>query len=358
MEKVRVGVVGCGVVSNGTYLPQIVKMPNVELVAVCDMYEDRARAAYTRFGAREVYTDYDEMLERSEIDLVVNLTHIQAHYDINMRALRAGKHVYSEKTLAVTVDEASVLIEEARKRGLKLGAAAATMLSPVNRRIAELLRDGAIGKVNFVVAHHSHAGAANFTFWTTDPTWFYKPGAGPVLDLGVYDLHTLTGLLGSARAVSAMSGVSVPFRTVRSGPVKGKVIDVDVDDNTLIMLDFGQATFAFVDATYCVQAQLGPRMQIFGSEGTIAVHERGAPHPLSVYRDDTRINLSGWIDLDLPGEPPWSLPMGVQHMADCILHPEKELITTGEHARHVLEIINKSYQSAREGRTLPITTTF
>jgi predicted dehydrogenase len=358
MDKVKVGVLGCGVVSMGNYLPHISRMQNVELVAVCDSYEGRAEQACVRFGAQQAYTDCDEMLERSGIEMMVNLTHIQAHFETNLKALRAGKHVYSEKTLAVTLEEADILIDEAKKKGVKLGAAAATMLSPVNQRIVEYLRDGVIGKVNFVVAHHSHAGAANFTFWTTDPTWFYKPGAGPVLDLGVYELHTLTGLLGPAQSVCAMSGISVPTRTVRSGIIKGQVIDVEVDDNTLIMLDFGQATFAFVDSTYCVQAQRGPRMQIFGSEGTIAVNERGADYPLSVYRDDTKLNLAGWMDMTLPGAQQWNLPMGVEHLADCILHPEKELVTTAEHARHVLEIINKTYESARQGRTMPITTTF
>ena len=68
------------------------------------------------------------------------------------------------------------------------------MLNPVICKVADLLREGTIGKVNFCVAHHSHFGPANFEGWPTDPTWFYKPGAGPLVDLGVYALHTLTGL--------------------------------------------------------------------------------------------------------------------------------------------------------------------
>jgi predicted dehydrogenase len=358
MDKVRVGMVGCGVIAERVYLPGISKMPGADFVAVCDMVEGRARAAAGQYGIPQVYTNYDEMLAESGIDLLVNLTHIQAHFETNLKAMQAGKHVYTEKTLACNVEEATILIEEARRCGVKLGAAAATMLSPVNQRIARILSKGTIGKVNFVVAHQSHGGAASLPGWTTDPTWFYKPGAGPVLDLGVYGLHTLTGLLGPARSVCAMSGISMPLRTVRTGPVKGKVIDVEVDDNTLIMLDFGQATFGFVDATYCVQAQQGPRMQIFGSEGTIVVNERGAEFPMAVYRDDVEMDMREWTDMRMQGMPQWSLASGVEHMIDCIRNPEQPLITTGEHARHVMEIMDKCYIAARDGRTVPLDTTF
>jgi predicted dehydrogenase len=145
---------------------------------------------------------------------------------------------------------------------------------------------------------------------------------------------------------------------VRSGPARGKVIDVEIDDNTLLLLDFGEATFAFVDATYCVQGRRGPRTEIYGSEGTINVNDRTVASPLSVYRDDVKLGLKGWIDLNpLPG-PRWSLSDGVQHLVDCILDPDKPVITSGEHARHVIEIMNKGYESARQRRSLDLETSF
>jgi len=357
MKKVRVGVLGCGAVANFTYLRGISEIESAELVAACDLVEERAREAAARYGIPQVYADLDEMLA-SDIELLVNLTPIQIHFETNLKALQAGVHVYSEKTFAGNVEQATTLIDEAKVRGLRLGAAAATMLNPVIRKIAELLRNGAIGKVNFVVVHHSHFGPANFEGWPTDPTWFYKPGAGPLVDLGVYGLHTLTGLLGPAKGVCAMSGISVPLRTVRGGPIKGQEIVVEVDDNTLIMLDFGQATFAFLDSTYCVHAVRGPRMQVFGSEGTLVVNGRGAEHPLSVFRPDTRLGQEGWTDIDLPDARQWSLPTGVEHLIDCILDPDVRVITSGEHARHVIEIMNKCVVAAREKRTLALETTF
>lgn len=362
MEKVKVGVLGYGVIASRVYLPAISKMEKVELVAICDSVPERAKEAAVRYRIPQVYTDEDTMLAKSGIDLMVNLTHIQAHYETNLKALQAGKHVYTEKTMAVTVEEASTLIAEAKNRGLKLGAAAATMLSPVNRKIKQLLEAGAIGKVAFVVAHNSHCGAADLPNWTTDPTWFYKPGAGPLLDLGVYGLHTMTGLLGPAKALCSMSGIAIPKRVVRSGPAKGKVIDVEIDDNTLIMLDFGEATFGYIDSTYTVQSGAYwtryPTMQIFGSEGTIVVNPRGAQYPLTVFRYDAEVDLRGWMDVDLIGAQPWTLPGGVEHLVNCILDPTLPVIVTGEHARHVLEIMNQTYVAARERRTVPLTTTF
>ena len=103
-DKVKVGLVGCGVIAHRQYVPGIAGMPTAEFVAVCDAVEERARAQAARFNIPQVYTDLDEMLERSGIDLLVNLTQIPYHFDVNMRALQAGKHVYTEKPLASTVE--------------------------------------------------------------------------------------------------------------------------------------------------------------------------------------------------------------------------------------------------------------
>ncbi|MEN6478296.1 MAG: Gfo/Idh/MocA family oxidoreductase [Anaerolineales bacterium] len=358
MDKVKVGVLGYGVISQGTYMPALSKMRNVEVVAICDIVEERARQCAALYNVPQVYTCEDEMLAKSGIDLMVNLTHIQAHFDTNLKALQAGKHVYSEKTMATTVAEATILIEEAKKQGVRLGAAAATMLNPVVIKANELIQNGAIGKVAYIVAHHSHGGAASFDHRTTDPTWFYKPGAGPLYDMGVYALHTITGLLGPAKSVCGMSGIAIPQRKVRSGPAKGKVIDVEVDDNTLMIMDFGAATYAFLDCTYCAFGHRGPSMQIYGSEGTINFNDYGAPSPLSVYRDDWKLGLKGWTDIEFERGAHWSLPMGVEHLVECILDPSKPVVVSGEHARHVIDIMNKCTDAAHKGVTLPLETVF
>jgi predicted dehydrogenase len=279
--------VGCGVIANTTYLPGIRRMTDkVDLVAVCDVQPALAERAADAFGASERYTDYERMLTQAPIDAVVVLTNIQSHAANVLAALEAGKHVYTEKTLGTTLEEADRCIEAARERNLLLACAPPVMLSAANQRVKELIGRGAIGRVNFVRARHSHGGPANSRNWTGDPTWFYKPGAGPILDLGVYAFHTLTGILGPARRVTAFAGIAMPERPIRSGPAQGKTIRVEVEDNALVLLDFGDATFAVVDSTYCVQAAKGPRLEFYGSRGTINLNERGAAVPIEMYRED------------------------------------------------------------------------
>jgi predicted dehydrogenase len=356
VDKTKIGLVGCGVIANNAYLPGTVGTPTAELVAVCDIVEDRAKAAAEKFNVPQVYTDLDQMLETSSIEMVIDTTHIQAHYEVNLKALQAGKHLYSEKPLAGSVKEATTLIEEAKKRNLKLGAAAATMLGSTNQKIRALIEDGAIGKVAFAKARNSHEGAAYFPFWATDPTWFFKPGGGPMLDLAVYGLHTLTGILGPAKRVTCLSGISDPVRYVRGGPYKGKRIDVEMDDNTLIMLDFGNATFAFVDGTFCVRAATGPSLEIYGSKGTITVPGDRQGPPLKLYREDLDLGIRGWTEPELGERDNW-FTGAIGHMIECI-QQEKEPIVSGEHARHVIEIMTRCYDAAQEGRIVELNTTF
>jgi predicted dehydrogenase len=356
-RRVKIGAVGVGDVARKTYLPGIVALDNVELVAVCDNFPGRAEAAMGMYGAREYYTGYEEMLAKADIEAVVVLTSMPFHAPVAIAALQAGKHAYTEKPLATRLEDAEKMIEEAGSRQLKLACAPPLMLTALNQKMKELIAQGVIGKVCFAQAHGSHRGPERFGDRYTDPTWFYKPGAGPVFDLAVYQLHILTGILGPAKTVTALSGISIPERTIYSGPTKGQKIDVEVDDNTQIMLDFGDATFAYVDATFCMLASQGARMQFFGSEGTLAVVGAGG---LQVYRQDGEAGIGGWMGLDrsyFQAPASWSLAQGVEHLADCILE-DRQPVISAEHARHVLEIMLKAGEAAREGRTRALETTF
>jgi predicted dehydrogenase len=357
MDKVRVGVVGAGVIANNTYLPGIVEMgEKVELAAVCDAQRPLAERAAAKFGAREIYDDYEQMLTRAPIDAVVVLTNIQSHAPNVLAALQAGKHVYTEKTMATTVEDANRLIAEAERRNLLLACAPPVMLSAANQKVKDLIGRGAIGRVNFVRARHSHGGPASFRHWTGDPTWFYKEGAGPLLDLGVYAFHTITGILGPAKRVTSFLGIAMPERVVRGGPVKGKTIQVEAEDNGLILLDFGNATFAVVDGTYCVRAAKGPRMEFYGSEGTLNVNDRGADVPLELYREDEKLEVSGWLPIQTGGGR-WSLASGVEHLADCLREGKKPVISA-EHARHCLDIMLAAMRASRTGQAQELSTTF
>jgi predicted dehydrogenase len=200
-----------------------------------------------------------------------------------------------------------------------------------------------------------------------DPTWYYKPGGGPVYDMTVYCLHELTGILGPVNRVTAMSGIGLPLREWRGQP-----IPVEMDDNTVILLDFGDSRFGFAFGAYCLGGAL-PRLAIFGSEGTVQVVARGGrqPAPGEGSRRGSGVIVSsrhvaeGETELELPEMPYRAGPhreigeahgyADLMHLIDCILE-DREPIPSGEHARHVIEIIEKAYQAADEGRTLELTT--
>jgi predicted dehydrogenase len=372
--KLRIGVLGAGDVAQHIYLPGIATLARdgvLDLVAVCDAIEARAKSAAATYGIPRTFTSYDELLGSGAIDAVVNLTPMQFHAEATLKAFAAGLHVYTEKPIATTLPDADRVIAAAKEAGRVLACAPALMTHPETTEIKTLIASGGIGKVCYVRARGSHPGPAWLLDYVSDPTWFYQPGAGPTFDLGVYPLTYITGVLGPAKRVMAMSGIAIPRREVRAGAAKGRVIEVGLDDNTAITLDFGDACFAHIDANFCVLSSQGPRAEIYGSKGVISLASTPDEPPYQIFRDEPEHELRGWLTpervyrgrLMTPrlgrhvSERPWSFANGVAHFVRVVEGAEK-LIMTPEHARHVLEIMLKSYDSARLGQTLELTTSF
>lgn len=352
MARVKVGVVGCGDIANRNYLPGIVALKEkAELVAVCDIIKERAQRAKERFGAQEAYTDFEKMLARADIEGVVNLTHMPMHGPLSIAALEAGKHVYVEKPMAVTLADADREVELAREKGLKLCCAPPTFLSSMNQKVKEIIDSGAIGKICFARAHGSHGGPARWEGYTSDPTWFYQKTAGPVLDLAVYSIDTLTRVLGPVKRVTAFSGLAVPELTILSQGARGKRLRPEVDDTTLMLLDFGGIPIASVDGTYNLLASQGPWIEFYGDKGTLNVPHFG--QELQLFQAESE--APGWqtvkvetTDLDRMG-----LAVGINHWLDCILQ-DREPFLSGEHARHVLKVMLAAYESAETGRVVEL----
>jgi UDP-N-acetyl-2-amino-2-deoxyglucuronate dehydrogenase len=358
VSKIKLALVGLGSIAVGQYLPQLAGNPDAEVVAVCDVREEWSRQQAQRFGIAHVFTDFEQMLAEAPFDALINTASIPAHFPLNSRALQAGKHVYSQKPFATTVEEATTLIDEAARRGLKMSVSPIHMLRPEVQEMRRLVQSGALGKVSLVRCRSSHGGPEYFQYRDADPTWFFQEGGGPLLDMGVHGLHQVTGILGPARSVTCLSGVSETVRIARSGAFDGKEIRPEVDDNTLIMLDFGEATFAVIDSSYCVKAARGPGLEIYGSAGSIVATRRVNEDdpPFEVYRDDRGAGLRGWVT------PILRLPrvrqaVGVLDLVAAIREDRRPVLTP-EHARHVIEIMNTCLPAAREGRTIPLQTTF
>jgi predicted dehydrogenase len=367
-----VGVLGCGDVARSTYLVGLKDLEErgaLRLAAICDSEPTRLASAAAAYPDATPYPDYDQMLADPQVSVVVNLTPMQAHTACTLKALEAGKHVYTEKPIATSVEDATAIIESARAKGAKLACAPVLLLHPDIRRAANWVRKGALGKVSLARARGSHGGPARLYDFTTDPTWFYQEGGGPLFDLGVYPIHVLCTLLGPARRVSAFAGIADPELTVRSGVAKGKKVAAETPDNFTLMLDFGDATFAMVDAAYTVLSAKGPRMELYGDKGVLNLYSRGDEPPAELYVDDPETGVRGWLQheesyrgsltpyMAWDDRQRWTFAEGVRHLVECVADDSEPLIG-GELARHMLEIMEASTESARSGRVVELQTTF
>jgi predicted dehydrogenase len=366
----RVGVVGAGVIATAPYgvLPNLRHIAGKAVVAaVADTVPGRAQEVARAHGIPAAYDTLTDMLARAEIDAVANLTPIPVHAQLSLEVLRAGRHLITEKPLATTMAQADEIAAAAGAAGLAVVCAPPNMIYPARQEARRLVASGAIGQPALAKVRSSHGGPAAMA-WPLDPAWFYQDGSGPLFDVGVYGIHELTGILGPARRVTAMSGITRRQRPVVGGPFDGQVIDVTADDNTVMLLDFGNSCFGMADGTFNMPATRAPRMELFGSEGTLVMHyninESGPEPPLELYRAPARGRSGGWAELDLSHLRHRQQHVDavrrailLEHLADC-LREERPPELSLDHARHALEIMLKARESARTGAALDLETSF
>jgi predicted dehydrogenase len=366
----RVGVLGAGMIStiDYGYLPHLHKVRDrVELVGIASRTLARARSVADAHGIGMAVASLEELLAL-DIDAVVNLLPGPAHFEASMQILQSGRHLVTEKPITGTLDEADRLLELAAARDLLVVAAPADMLANEWIQARDLVAAKAIGKVAFARVQSSHAGAAGMA-WPVDPSQFYQRGVGALLDMAVYGLTQVTGVLGPVRRVSALSGITVPVRRARGGPFDGLEIDVSAPDNNLLLLDFGEATFAVVDGTFNVVASRAPRMELYGLEGTLLVNRADQPLPLVELARlhgapdaaaEAAPQAAAWMTPEAPaGSDRFAeLQRGalIEHLADC-LRDGRQPVASGRHARHVLEVMLAAAESAREGRVVDVAST-
>lgn len=370
-RPLRLGLIGCGVVSTRDVLPNLVRpevRQRLELVAVCDIVEPRARATAEVFGVPRYYADYEQLVRDPDIDAVAIQTPVSHHLPAALAAVQAGKHVYVQKTITLTVAEADRLIVAARAAGVQIVAAPGNHIrSQIMREIRDHVRGGRVGKICWGrsskgTRHEDDARRNDTAGRDVDPTWYYKSGGGPLRDAAVYDIHTLTWMLGPARRVMAMSGVAVPVRQWRD-----RTIDVEMDDNTHFILDFGDNRFVVFSSQFIKDSPRVPTLELYGEHGAFIVPGDGSGTYEFIGESADRDRHGFKEKLVYAGRDP--IPVGQQtglehyivadivHLADCVAsgrHP----ILSAEHARHAVEIIEKVYQSARTGQTLDLATTF
>ena len=374
MSVIRVGVVGAGSVAQRGILPHL-SQPDLAnrlaLTAICDPAPGRAHAAAEKFSIPQQFTDYADFLANAAVDVISLATPIGMHYAQGKAAILAGKHVHFNKTMTTTSAQATELIDLAAARGVKIVASPGEMNRPHNQAIKQLIADGAIGELCWAVCGASFGRyheteiyrQGNDPLSNVDPSWYYrKPGGGPMYDMTVYALHGLTGILGPAKRVTAMSGVRIPMREFR-----GQMVACDADDNTLVLIDFGNNVFALAYGTPAGAVSEDDSGSFFGTKGQI----------VGLNLNGTPIDYAGSTIADSHPEGRWSgnqwiLPyvtgthrdIAEQHVFVDIMqlidwvNGGPPPIASAQHARHVIEIIEAGFAAATTGQTQTLTTTF
>ena len=266
-ETVKVGIIGCGNIS-GIYLKNMGEVFEIlEVVACADLITDRAKAKAKEFEAVKAVT-VKELLADSAIDVVVNLTVPNAHAEVALAAVKAGKSVYNEKPLAVTREQGKELLKAAKAKGVLVGGAPDTFLGGGLQTCRKLIDDGWIGEPVAATAFmmgHGHES------WHPDPEFFYKPGGGPMFDMGPYYLTALVSLIGPVRRVTGSTRITFPQRLVTSKPKRGTVIKVEVPTHIVGVIDFANGAVGTIVTSFDVWGGRLPRIEIYGTEGSLSV---------------------------------------------------------------------------------------
>ena len=338
----RLGVIGCGNVLSAyrAAIDRLRLRGLAEPVIACGR-EAQRESALADLRLTRFTTDAADVVNAPDVDAVLILTSMAEHARLVRAALEAGKHVLVEKPLATTLEEASALVELAARGPGFLVCAPFTVLSPTFQTIARRIRNGDIGKPCSARARYGWSGPT----WSE---WFYRPGGGCLFDLGVYGLTSLTGLLGPARRVVALTGVAIPEREIN-----GRRVHVEAEDNAQVLLDFGAGVFAVVTTGFTLQQYRGPALEVYGGTGTIQMlGDDWDPDGYELWQ-----NPVGAWQVFRETAPDWPWTDGLNHLVECIQRRTPPRVTP-EHARHVLEIMLKAQQAGRDGNARTLESSF
>lgn len=347
-KTIKIGMVGVGAIS-GIYLENITnRFQEIELVAVCDLIRERAEKAQEKYNVPKLYDTMYELFADPEIDIVLNLTRPYEHYGVSIEALKAGKHVYSEKPLAATLEEGKALVEMAQEKGLMLGGAPDTFLGAGIQSCRKLIDDGYIG---------DPIGAAAFMIcrghesWHPDPAFYYQHGGGPMMDMGPYYITALVNLLGGVSSVMGVTKASFPTRTITSQPHCGETVQVEVPTYVAGILNFDSGATGTIFTTFDVCYPSQARLEVYGTKGTLFV-----PDPNTFGGPVKLLRQEGGEPMEIPlcfDYPENSRALGLADMAKA-LQTGREPRESWKQTYHVLEILQSFEKSSDAGAVVPI----
>ncbi|HEU5361856.1 MAG TPA: Gfo/Idh/MocA family oxidoreductase [Gaiellaceae bacterium] len=346
MAGVKFGIVGCGNIAT-PYARSIAAADGVEVAAAVDALPGRAEALVAEFGG-VAHASLEALLADEAVDAVVNLTAAVAHVDVTRAALEAGKHVHSEKPLALRHSDAQALVELADERGLLLSASPATLLGEAQQTFWRLVRDGAIGEVRVAYAE---ANWGRIERWHPTPLSILSVGA--MGDVGVYPLAILTAIFGPVRAALGYTTMALAERVDRDGAS----FTIEVPDFTVALLEHETGLVSRVTASFYTTAGYQRGIELQGDDGLLWLPtwlDAGSRLLLSPTG-----NADDYAEVE-PLRPPypgvdWSRPL--VDLAAAVREGRRPR-ASGEHAAHLVEVLEAIERSNREGGRVAVRSSF
>jgi predicted dehydrogenase len=345
--SIKAGIIGCGNIAPA-YVRGCAPYHVIDLVACADINPGTAQGLADEYGLQA--KTVDDLLADPDIQIVINLTIPRAHAEVALAAIAAGKHMYGEKPLAVTRDEGRQIIQAAHDKGVLVGCAPDTFMGGGIQTCRKLIDDGVIGEPVAATAFmmiHGHES------WHPNPAFYYDVGGGPLFDMGPYYLTALVSLLGPVARVAGSARKTFDERIATSAARKGERIPVKVNTHLTAGLDFAAGPVGTLVMSFDVWAHSMPRIEIYGSEGTLSVPDpntfRG---PVRVWTVATR----AWEEIPLTHSDQIGRGTGVADMAYAI-QSRRPHRASGDLAFHVLDIMHAVEESAASGQHIVLEST-
>jgi predicted dehydrogenase len=351
---VGVGFIGTGMISD-QYLKNLVRMPDIKVVALGDLNEQSARAKADAYGVPEAGSS-QSVLDNADVEIVINLTIPAAHVPVSLQAIAAGKHVWLEKPIGIDREEAGELLAAADKAGLLVGVAPDTVLNPGIQTALRTFRSGVVGKAYSARTMMRWTGPDIFH---PNPDFFFAKGGGPLLDMGPYYLTTLVDFFGPVKRVVAIGSRAKETRTVKEGPRAGESFPVVVHTHVDALISFDGGVAAQCTFSNDSPVRETGIIELFGETGMLVAPDpnmadgstRIARHPTSM----ATMTEPSWETVE-PDGPVVGRGMGVLDMAR-VIRGGGQHIATGELALHVLDVLLSIEESADSGQVVEIAST-
>ena len=336
----RIGIVGIGNISK-IYLDNLTGMfgKRVKLTSVTDMFFDRAEKTAADYQLK-AFKSFDEMLENGDADIVLNITPPKTHFETALAAVKAGKHVYNEKPLCTKREQAALLLKTANEMKVRVGGAPDTFLGAGLQTCRKAIDEGVIGRPVAAAAFMMSHGPEH---WHPSPHFFYQDGGGPMFDMGPYYITALVSLLGQVQRVCGSAKISTAERTITNQYQNGEKINVEIPTHITGILDFSQGTAAVLTTSFDVYSHSMPRIEIYGTEGTLNVPD---PNTFGGPVKVRRLREEEWTEIPLlENYMENSRGLGITEMAEAIEEGRSHR-ASGELAFHVLDIMHSIHEAS------------